>query len=838
MAENINQIEPVNITTEMKDCYIDYAMSVIVGRALPDVRDGLKPVHRRILYAMNELGLTPEKQFRKSVRIVGDVLGKFHPHGDASVYDAMVRMAQDFSMRYTTVRGHGNFGSIDGDAPAAMRYTEAKLDRIAMEMLRDINKDTVDFIDNFDGSETEPVVLPSRFPHLLVNGSSGIAVGMATNIPPHNLGEVVDACVAYIDNPDISVAELMTYIKGPDFPTGGTIVGTEGVRKMYETGKGPILVKSKVEIKEAKNGRHQIVISELPFNVNKARLILSMANLVNSKKIQGITEIRDESDLKKGINIVIDVRRDANANVILNQLFKHTQLQDSFNATMLALVQDKRGKSTPKILTLRDILREYLDFQKEVISRRTRFDLNKAESRAHILEGLIVALDNIDEVIGIIRASHTGAEAKTRLTERFELDDVQAQAILDMRLQRLTGLEREKLESEFKSLQEKIKELKAILNDEGKLLALIKEELLEIKSKYSDERRTGFERKRKELETGDYIKEEDVVITITHAGYVKRIPVDTYKSQKRGGRGIQGVNTRENDFIEHLFTMSTHHHLLVFTNKGLVYRLKGYDIPEATRNSSGRSIVNLLPLDSDEKITAVLPVREFDDERYLLSVTRDGLVKKTKLNEFNTNRKNGLNAINLREGDEMIAAHLIGEDQDIIIATHDGYAIRFNCKDVKSVLRYSQGVKGISLRPGDYVVGVALVSPGQKVLSVTENGFGKLTVEDEYRRQNRSGRGILTYKITDKTGKMTGFVAVDDEDEVMLINSDGVVVRIMAKDISVVGRNTQGVRLMRLNGDQKIATISKVYHMAGKDDEAQEDLEVLVETEKELEEEI
>ncbi len=781
--EKLETIEPINITNEMRECYTDYAMSVIIGRALPDVRDGMKPVHRRILYAMNELGLLPERQFRKSVRIVGDVLGKYHPHGDTSVYDAMVRMAQDFSMRYPTVQGHGNFGSVDGDSPAAMRYTEAKLDKIAMEMLRDINKDTVDFSDNFDGSESEPNVLPSRFPHLLVNGSSGIAVGMATNIPPHNLNEVVDACIAYIDNPDITIPELMKYIKGPDFPTGGIIMGTKGIRETYETGRGHIVVRSKVEIKKTSNGREQIVITELPFGVNKAKLILKIANLVNNKRIEGISEIRDESDLKKGINIVIDIKRDANASVILNQLYKHTQLEDTFGAIMLALVQDKNNKATPKELNLKQILEEYLKFQKEVIRRRTNFDLKKAQARAHILEGLLIALDNIDEVINIIRSSNDGREAKSKLIDRFELSDTQAQAILDMRLQRLTGLERTKLTQEYEELEKQIAKLKSILENENVLLGIIKEELIEIKHKYGDERRTSFDIEPEDLDIGDYIDEEDVVITLTHRGYAKRIPIDTYRNQRRGGRGIVGVNPKESDFIEHLFTMLTHHYLLFFTNKGKVYRVKGYEIPEAGRNASGKAIVNLLPLENDEVITAFLPVQSFDD-RYLIMLTKNGLIKKAPLKLFDTSRKNGLIAIKLKDNDELVSAHLIEKDDEVIIGTHNGLAIRFNTNDIRSMNRNSMGVKAIRLRDNDYVVGMDVVTDDDYILSVAENGFGKLTKAENYKIQKRGGKGISTYKITNKTGKMVGFITCNLDEEVMLINNKGIVVRLSTEDIS------------------------------------------------------
>lgn len=805
-------VEPVNITTEMKDCYIDYAMSVIVGRALPDVRDGMKPVHRRILYAMYELGLTPDKQFRKSVRIVGDVLGKFHPHGDAAVYEAMVRMAQDFSTRYTTVRGHGNFGSVDGDGAAAMRYTEAKLDKIALEMLRDINKDTVVFVDNFDGSEKEPDVLPSRFPHLLVNGSSGIAVGMATNIPPHNLGEVVDATIAYIDNPEITADALMKYIKGPDFPTGGIVLGKSGVRDAYRTGRGRIKIRSKVRVKEPTSGRgrKQIIISELPYLVNKARLIEKIAELVRNKRIEGIADLRDESDLKKGINIVIDLKKDANPTIILNQLYKHTQLQDTFGVILLALVRDKNGKAHPKVLTLPEILSEYVAFQKDVVTRRTAFDLKKARARAHILKGLLIALDHIDAVIKLIRAAKDGKEAKDGLIREFSLTDVQAQAILDMRLQRLTGLEREKIEDEYKRLRELIGELEAILADENKLYGVIKAELLEIKNKYADKRRTHFAADEDEPEIEDLIKEEDVVVTMTHIGYIKRISADTYRSQKRGGKGITALSTRDNDFIEHLFTVSTHHYLLFFTNKGKVYRLKGYEIPEASRTARGTAIVNILPLEEDERITALMAVKNFD-ERDLLMVTRQGLIKKTPLSEYDSSRKTGLIAINLKENDELIGTHILDGKTDVVLGTRDGYAIRFDSDDVRQMRRTSMGVKAIDLRDGDTIVGMDVLRPGSHVLSITEKGYGKLTDESYYRTQKRGGKGVQTYKITKKTGDIVGLCTAEDDDEVMMINNQGVVIKLACSGISRSGRTTQGVRLMRLGRDERIATTSKVY---------------------------
>lgn len=817
MSENENlvqhRIKDVNIEEEMKSCYTDYAMSVIIGRALPDVRDGLKPVHRRILYAMSELGMTPDKPTRKSARIVGDVLGKYHPHGDLAVYDAMVRMAQDFSTRYPTVHGQGNFGSVDGDGAAAMRYTEAKMSKIALEMLRDINKDTVDFVPNFDESETEPEVLPARFPHLLVNGSSGIAVGMATNIPPHNLGEVIDGTIAYIDNPDITVDELMTHIKGPDFPTGGTLLGKSGIREAYRTGRGRIKVRSKVEIEVSAKGRKQIIITEIPYMVNKAKLVEKIAELVKEKRVDGISDIRDESDLSKGVYIVIDLKRDANETIILNQLYKHTQLQDTFGVIMLALVGNAHNpkKLEPKVLNLKEVLHYYVAHQKEVITRRTIFDLKKAEARAHILEGLRIALDHIDEVIALIRAARDGKEAKVQLMDRFGLTDIQAQAILDMRLQRLTGLEREKIEAEYAELVKLIAELKAILADEQLVLNIIKEELTEIKNKYSDPRRTAFDIDVEDFDIEDLIEEEEVVITMTHIGYVKRISADTYRSQKRGGKGITALSTRENDFVEHLFTTTTHHYLLFFSNKGKVYRLKGFEIPEGGRTARGTAIVNILQLDADEKITTMIPVKEFTDDKYLIMATRQGIIKKTALPEYDSSRKNGIIGINLREDDELINVRLVEQDGEIIMGTRSGYAIRFDSGDVRALKRTSIGVRGIALREGDEVVGMDVVSDDLHVLCVSENGYGKLTPADQYRKQNRGGKGVQTYKVTKKTGELVGFCVMDREGEIMMINNQGVVIKLEGSDISSVGRNTQGVRLMKLKDGEQIATISKVY---------------------------
>ena len=800
-----DRVRDVNIEDEMKNCYIDYAMSVIIGRALPDVRDGLKPVHRRILYAMSQTGMTPDKPFRKSARIVGEVLGKYHPHGDSAVYDAMVRMAQDFSTRYMTVQGQGNFGSIDGDGAAAMRYTEARLSKIAMEMLRDINKETVDFVPNFDESEKEPMVLPSRFPHLLVNGSQGIAVGMATNIPPHNLGEVIDGVTAYIDNPDIELSELMTKIKGPDFPTGGVILGKAGIREAYATGRGRIKIRSKVEIVERKRGKTQIVVSELPYMVNKAKLIEKIADLVKEKRVEGITDIRDETDLKKGIHIVIDLKRDANATIILNQLYKYTQLQDTFGIIMIALVDGQ-----PKVLSLKEVLGHYVSYQEEIITRRTKFELKKAEARAHILEGLRIALDNIDEVISIIRSSADAKIAKTRLVERFALTEIQAQAILDMRLQRLTGLEREKIEEEYAELMAKIKEYKAILADERLVLGIIKDELNEIKNKYGDARRTSFDIDTDTLDVEDLIEEEEVVITMTHVGYIKRIAADTYRAQNRGGKGISALSTRENDFVEHLFITSTHDHLLFFTNKGKFYRLKAYEIPEAGRTARGTAIVNILQLDPDESITTMLQVKSFDTDKYLLMATKRGIIKKSALSDYDTSRKNGVIGINLKEDDELIRVRIIDGSEDVVIGTHLGYAIRFKSEDVRAMGRTSMGVRGIGLRADDEAVGMDVLTGGDYILCVAEKGYGKLTKDSEYRIQGRGGKGIQTYRCTPKTGYLVGFCVLEDGGELMMINNEGVVIKLRGDDISKVGRSTQGVSLMRLKGEERIVTICKV----------------------------
>ena len=793
----------VDINNEMKKCYIDYAMSVIVGRALPDVRDGLKPVHRRILYSMQELGLEPQKGYRKCARIVGEVLGKYHPHGDSSVYDALVRMAQDFSLRYTLVDGHGNFGSVDGDSAAAMRYTEAKMNKIAVEMLRDIRKETVDFMPNFDGEEKEPVVLPSRYPNLLVNGSSGIAVGMATNIPPHNLGEIIDGTIMLIDNPETTVLELMTAIQGPDFPTGAIVMGKAGIRAAYETGKGKIVVRAKTEIEE-ENGRNRIVVTEIPYQVNKAKLIENIADLVKDKKITGISDLRDESD-REGMRIVIELKRDANPNVILNLLFKHTKMQDTFGVIMLALVDNE-----PKILNLKEVLTHYIEFQKEVVTRRTVFELNKAEARAHILEGLKIALDNIDDVIHIIRNSKTSDIAKSTLMERFQLSEKQAQAILEMRLRRLTGLERDKIEEELNEIMQYIEYLNSILADEMKLLGVIKEELREIKSKYNDERRTEIQKVVNEIDIEDLIQEEDVVITLTNSGYIKRISADTYSAQRRGGRGIQAMTTKEDDFVENVLITSTHSDVLFFTNRGRVYKKRAYEIPDAGRTAKGTNIINLIPIEQDERIETVLTVADEIREGYLFMATKKGLVKKTPLSEFKNLRKNGLIAISLREGDELLKVKVTRGDADIVIVSERGNAIKFNEQDVRPMGRTAAGVKSMNLREDDIAVCMDIAVDDEDLLVISENGFGKRTPLVEYKRQNRGGVGLITYKIGEKTGKVVGATVCKSEDELMLINTSGVAIRINVSDVSVTSRATMGVRLMRTSDEEKIVAIAKI----------------------------
>lgn len=803
MEFNEGKVIPVDIKNEMKKCYIDYAMSVIVGRALPDVRDGLKPVHRRILYSMQGLGLTPEKGYRKCARIVGEVLGKYHPHGDTSVYDALVRMAQDFSMRYMLVDGHGNFGSVDGDGAAAMRYTESKMNKIAVEMLRDINKNTVDFMPNFDGEEQEPVVLTSRFPNLLVNGSSGIAVGMATNIPPHNLGEVIDGTIMLIDNPESTVLDLMTKIKGPDFPTGATIMGKSGIRAAYETGRGKIVVRANAEIEE-ENGRHKIIVTEIPYQVNKAKLIESIADLVKDKRITGISDLRDESD-RDGMRIVVELKKDANPNIVLNLLYKHTKLQDTFGVIMLALVNNE-----PKVLNLKQILENYIGFQKEIITRRTIFDLNKAEARAHILDGLKIALDNIDEVISIIRSSKTGEIAKNTLMERFNLSEKQSVAILEMKLRRLTGLEREKIEEELQELMMQIEYLKSILESEEKLLEVIKDELLEIKTKYSDERRSKIEKILNEIDIEDLIQEEEVVITLTKSGYIKRISADTYSAQKRGGKGIQAMSTKEDDFVENIMITSTHSDILFFTNKGRVYKLRAYEIPDAGRQAKGTNLINLIAIESDEKIQTVLTVTDNKKEGFLFMGTKQGIVKKTPIGEFKNLRKNGLIAISLKDGDELLKVKNTYGDANIMVVTQNGYAVKFNEKDVRPMGRTASGVKAINLKNDDIAVCMDIAVDGEELLVISENGFGKRTPISEYKLQNRGGVGLITYKISEKTGKLVGATICKVDDELMLINSSGVAIRINVSDISVTSRSAMGVTLMRTNDEEKVVAIAKI----------------------------
>lgn len=811
-----SQVSEINISHEMKTSFLDYAMSVIVARALPDVRDGLKPVHRRILYAMNDLGMTSDKAYKKSARIVGEVIGKYHPHGDTAVYDTMVRMAQDFNYRYMLIDGHGNFGSVDGDSAAAMRYTEARMSKIAMELIRDINKDTIDYQDNYDGSEREPVVLPARFPNLLVNGAAGIAVGMATNIPPHQLGEIIDGVLAVSHNPDITIPELMEIIPGPDFPTSGHILGRSGIRKAYETGRGSITLRAKVEIEEKSNGKEVILVHELPYQVNKAKLIEKIAELVRDKKIEGITDLRDESD-RRGMRIVMEVRKDANANVILNNLYKQTALQTSFGINLLALVDGQ-----PKVLNLKQCLYYYLEHQKVVIKRRTAFELRKAEARAHILEGLRIALDHLDEVISLIRSSQTTDIARDGLMTRFGLSEKQAQAILDMRLQRLTGLEREKIEEEYQGLVQLIAELKAILADEEKVLEIIREELTEVKERFNDKRRTeilsgGLEM----IEDEDLIPRENIVITLTHNGYIKRLPASTYRSQKRGGRGIQGMGTNDDDFVEHLLTPSTHDTILFFTNKGKVYRAKGYEIPEYSRTAKGIPIINLLEIEKDEWVNAIIPVEEFVDDWFLFFTTKQGISKRSPLSSFGHIRNSGLIAVGLREGDELISVKLTDGTKEVIIGTQNGMLIRFPETDVRSMGRTAAGVKGITLGEDDEVVGMEIVEDGVDILNVTINGYGKRTSIDEYRVQSRGGKGLKTCNVTEKNGKLVSVKAVTTEDDLMLITAAGVLIRMAVEDISQLGRNTQGVKLIRLAESEFVATVAKVQ----KEDEEEIDID-------------
>jgi len=793
-----------NIETEMKTAYIDYAMSVIVSRALPDVRDGLKPVHRRILYSMHEDGITSDKPYRKCANTVGSVLGRYHPHGDSSVYDAMVRLAQDFSMRYTLIDGHGNFGSIDGDGAAAMRYTESRMSKIAEQMLVDIEKNTVDFMPNYDDRLQEPTVLPSKIPALLINGSSGIAVGMATNIPPHNLTEVINGAIQVIDNHEITNEELMQYIKGPDFPTGAMIIGKDGIKEAYTTGRGKITVRAETEIEEMSGGKQRIIIRSLPYQVNKANLIIKIDELVKDKKIEGISEVRDESDRQERVRVVIELKRDARPQVILNQLFKHTQMQDTFGVIMLALVNGE-----PKILTLKQCLEEYIKHRKEVILRRTKFELDKAEARAHILEGLIIAIDNIDEVIKIIRESYD--DAKERLMERFKLTDIQAQAILDMQLKRLSGLQREKLEEEYAELMKLIAYLKEILASETLVFDIIKTELLEIKDKYGDERLTKIAPAEGDIEDEDLIKEEQTIIALTRFGYIKRMPIDTYKSQRRGGKGITGIATREDDFVKEIFTASTHDTILFFSNKGKMYRLRGYEVPEAGRTAKGTAIVNLLNLEAGEKISAIIPLQNFADGKYLLMGTKNGLIKKTPLSEYDSNRKTGLMGITLKEDDELIDVRMTDGQDNVVLVTRKGMSITFDEKDVRPVGRTAQGVIGMRLDDGDYVIGMEPIITGSKatLLAITENGFGKRTELDEYRVQNRGGRGVITYKITPKTGEIVGIKIVSGTEDIMLITDTGTIIRLNTGEISVLGRSTQGVTLMRTN-DGKVVSIEKI----------------------------
>ena len=807
MSENNEQkaekIIPVEISKEVRKSYIDYAMSVIVARALPDVRDGLKPVHRRILYTMNEDGFTPDKGYRKCATTVGDVLGRYHPHGDSSVYDALVRMAQSFSLRYPMVDGHGNFGSVDGDGAAAYRYTEARMSKISMLMLEDIEKNTVDFMPNFDDRLREPTVLPSKIPCLLVNGTSGIAVGMATNIPPHNLTETINAVIRLLDNDEVTDDELIAEIKGPDFPTGALIVGKEGIKQAYKTGRGKILVRSKAEIEEMSNGKQRIIVTEIPYGVNKARLVEAIALQVRDKKIIGISDLRDESD-RDGMRIVIELKRDANANVVLNQLYKNTQMQDTFGIIMLALV-----KGEPKILPLREILKYYIEHRQEVIVRRTRFDLEKAQARLHILEGLRIALDSIDEVINIIRSAYD--DAKEKLMARFNLTEIQAQAILDMRLKTLSGLQREKIDQEYNELVKFIQECNEILSSEKRVLEIIKEELIAVKEKFGDERKTQIIAAEGDIEIEDLIKEEDVVIALTHIGYIKRMPIDTYKSQKRGGKGITGIATREEDFVKDLFIASTHSTIMFFTNKGKVYRLKGYEVPEAGRTAKGTAIVNLLQLDPSEKVTTVIPVDVFAEGNYLLMTTKNGIIKKTNLMEYSNVRKSGLQGISLKDNDELIDVRLTDGENDIVMVTKKGMSIKFNEKDVRSVGRVSQGVMGMRLNEDDCIVGMEVIQNEKDyLLAITENGFGKRTELEEYRHQTRAGKGVLTYKITEKTGDLVGVKIVKETDDVMLITDSGVIIRLNVSEISVLGRSTQGVTLMRTGDGGKVVTLAKV----------------------------
>lgn len=814
--ENFSQIKDRDIGTEMRESFMDYAMSIIVSRALPDVRDGLKPVHRRILYAMSELGMAPDKPHKKSARIVGEVIGKYHPHGDSAVYESMVRMAQDFSMRYMLVDGHGNFGSIDGDMAAAMRYTEARLSKVAMEMLRDINKETIDFIPNYDGEEQEPVVLPARYPNLLVNGVSGIAVGMATNIPPHNLGEVIDGVQALIRNPDITSMELMDYIQGPDFPTAGYIIGRAGIRQAYQTGRGSVTMRAKATIEE-NNNKARIVVHEIPYQVNKARLVEKIAELVRDKRIDGITDLRDESD-RNGMRIVIELRRDVNPNVVLNNLYKHTSMQSNFGINMLAIVNNE-----PKILNLRDVLYHYLEHQVTVIRRRTEFELKKAEARAHILEGLRIALDHLDEVIALIRASQTAEAAREGLIERFGLSTEQAQAILDMRLQRLTGLERDKIENEYQELMKRIAELREILGNEHLILQIISEELQELKERFNDERRTEITVGEDSILDEDLIPREEVIITITHTGYIKRLPANTYRNQKRGGRGVVGMDTKSEDFVEHLFVTNSHHYLMFFTDKGKAYRLKAYEIPELSRTARGTPIINLIQIEQGETVNAVIPVESFESDNYLFFATCHGVVKKTPLEDYVNIRKGGLIAINLREDDSLIEVKLTDGQQEIIMGTAHGMSIRFQESDVRSMGRSATGVKGITLDKDDTVIGMDVVDRDLDILIVTTKGYGKRTPASDYRSQTRGGKGIKTINITDKNGPVVGLKVVKSEEDLMIITASGTIIRTSMEGISTMGRYAQGVKLINIREDDAVATVCRADKSEEPDENAIEE---------------
>lgn len=816
MADQEEKFQQINITKTMRSSFLSYAMSVIVSRALPDVRDGMKPVHRRILYGMYDNGMTSDKPFKKSARIVGDVMGKYHPHGDSSIYDAMVRMAQDFSYRYPLVHGQGNFGSMDGDGAAAMRYTEAKMSKISMELMRDINKDTVDFQLNYDENEREPSVLPARFPNLLVNGSSGIAVGMATNIPPHNLREVTNAVLALADNPNVTASELMEFVSGPDFPTAGLIIGKSGIKRAYETGRGSIMMRARCEIEEMKNGKERIVVSEIPYQVNKARLVEKIAELVRDKKIEGITDLRDETSLKEGVRIIIEIRKDKNANVILNNLYKQTPLQTSFGINMLALVNGE-----PKVLSLKEVLYHYLEHQKDVVTRRTKYELKRAQDRAHILEGLLKALDHIDEIIKTIRASATDEEAKTSLMSQFEFSERQAQAILDMRLRRLTGLERDKIQSEYDELLKTIEYLKAILDDDNKLLEVIKEELIEIRDKFGDDRRTEITIGNiSDIEDEDLIPRENIVVTLSHNSYIKRLPVSTYRAQHRGGRGIQGMNTVDDDFVSQIVTMSTHDYIMFFTNKGRVYRLKGYEIPELSRQSKGIPIVNMIEIEKDEFISTMISVKDKEEtEGYnLLFATKQGQVKRTALDEFKSINKNGKIAIRFKEDDELLGVRLTDGSKEVILGTRDGSLVRFEETQVRNMGRTAAGVRGIKLRGDDQVIGVDVLESGQHVLVVTDKGYGKLTHEDQYRSINRGGYGVKTAQLNDKNGKLVFIASVDRDEDMMIVTEKGVIIRLTIDTISVMSRSTQGVRLIRLDDDQDVGTVAVVKSEIGEEE--------------------